>query len=168
MKGFVGTAVLYLPNSFYAGGFGFSSLALFGSALLTMWCSTLLLKVKAIIGAKSYADIGMKCFGAKGKLFTNILLAFSQFGFCCGYVYFIVENVYNIKIHITGGSKPENEIGTTRWIIGIACVVFFSLLSFVRKIAVFAKAHLWSNLMIIITLTSCIVAGSIAISRNGN
>jgi len=77
MKGFIGTAVLYLPNSYYGGGYGFSSLALVGSMLLTMYCSTLLLTVKATIGAKSYPDIGLKCFGPTGKLITNILLAFS-------------------------------------------------------------------------------------------
>ena len=77
MKGFIGTAVLYLPNSYYSGGYGFSSLALVGSCCLTMWCSTLLLKVKETIGAKSYPDIGLKCFGEKGRLMTNILLAFS-------------------------------------------------------------------------------------------
>ena len=70
--------------------------------------------------------------------------------------------------HISGVPKPENVIDTTRIILGICCVVFFSLLSFVRKISVFAKAHLWSNAMILMTLISCVVAGSKALAKDGS
>lgn len=64
--------------------------------------------------------------------------------------------------------KKEAGINLIRISLGIFCVVFFALLSFVRKIAVFAKAHLWSNCMILLTLVSCVVAGSKALSTNGS
>ena len=70
VKGFIGTAVLYLPNNYYTGGYGFTTLAIIVSMILTMWCSSLLLTAKAELGAKSYPDIGYKCFGEAGKIIT--------------------------------------------------------------------------------------------------
>ena len=45
--------------------------------------------------------------------------------------------------------------------IGIFCVIIFAMLSYIRNIAVFAKAHLFSNAMIVLTLTIVVIAGSI-------
>lgn len=43
MKGFVASAVLYLPKSFVNGGWGFSILALIISCIVTTHCAMLLL-----------------------------------------------------------------------------------------------------------------------------
>ena len=106
----------------------------------------------------SYPDIGLKCFGKTGHLMTNLFLGFSQFGFVCAYVYFIVENVYTM-IRDAFNIEIDDSVNIYRILLGTLCIVCFSLLSYVRKIAVFAKAHLWANAMIVFTLTACIIAG---------
>jgi solute carrier family 36 (proton-coupled amino acid transporter) len=90
IKGFIGSGILYLPNSFLAGGYGFSTIAIIFSCVLSMYCVTLLLDVKKRMGVNTYMDIGVKALGEPGKHTVNVLLAFSQFGFVCGYIYFIV------------------------------------------------------------------------------
>lgn len=55
-----------------------------------MYCVKLLLDVKKKLGANSYMEIGVKALGEPGKHTVNVLLALSQFGFCCGYLYFII------------------------------------------------------------------------------
>jgi proton-coupled amino acid transporter len=96
IKGFIGSGILYLPNSFLVGGYGFSVIALLASCGLSMYCVTLLLDVKKKLNVNSYKDIGVKTLGEPGKHLVNVLIVFSQFGFCCGYIYFIIQNLYNI------------------------------------------------------------------------
>ena len=76
-KGFVCTAILFLPASFKTGGFMFMSIMLFVSALLTIYCAFLLLEVYKAVGVSSYSDIGMKLYGKKGKWAVNLAVACS-------------------------------------------------------------------------------------------
>ena len=77
LKGFVASAVLYLPKSFVNGGYGFSILALVFSCIVTTYCSMLLLAVQKEIGASSYTEIGQKLYGNVGKAFVNLALCLS-------------------------------------------------------------------------------------------
>jgi solute carrier family 36 (proton-coupled amino acid transporter) len=63
IKGFIGSGILYLPNSFLAGGYGFSVIALLFSCGLSMYCVTLLLDVKKKFCVNTYMDIGIKTLG---------------------------------------------------------------------------------------------------------
>lgn len=74
IKGFIGSGILYLPNSYYNGGWGFSSIALVLCAILSMYCVTLLLQTKKKIGVNSYSDIGIKTYGPCGRHAVSIVL----------------------------------------------------------------------------------------------
>jgi len=69
--------VLYLPNSFLNGGWGFSTITLIIMALMTYYCSLLALEVRAKLGAKSYTECGEMTYGAYGKAAVNFSLALS-------------------------------------------------------------------------------------------
>lgn len=94
IKGFVASAVLYLPKSFVNGGYGFSIIALVVSCIITIYCAMLLLQVRKATKSSSYTDIGMKLYGPIGKALVDIALCMSQIGFVNAYVYFIMVN-YN-------------------------------------------------------------------------
>jgi amino acid permease len=142
IKGFIGSGILYLPNSFLVGGYGFSVIALLASCFLSMYCVTLLLAAKKKLNVNSYKDIGVKTLGEPGKHTVNVLIILSQFGFCCGYLYFIIQNLYNIIGHMRykedpialGLWKADTSNNSTRIGLGIGCLVVFSLLAYVRKV----------------------------------
>ena len=90
LKGFVCTAILYLPDSFNQAGWLFQILSIVFSMLLTIYCATLLIEVRKKVKLPSYTDIGEKLYGKKVKVAVQIALASSQTGFCVGYIFFIV------------------------------------------------------------------------------
>lgn len=94
MKGFVCTGVLYLPSTFKDGGWLFTDLSLILSAFLTAYCGILLLEVRQKVKKNSYTQIGKLLYGKTGKLITDISLCLSQAGFCCGFIFFIKENIH--------------------------------------------------------------------------
>ena len=89
-KGFVATGVLYVPKDFKNGGYIFAPATLVGSMLLTLYCAKLLLEVYDKLGG-SFPEMGFKAYGKPGKIFVEIVLVASQFGFCTAYVYFIAS-----------------------------------------------------------------------------
>ena len=152
-KGFVCTAILFLPAAFKTGGWFFMSILLILSALLTIYCAFLLLEVYKAVGVSSYSDIGFKLFGNKGRIAVNISVACSQTLFCCAYVHFIVNNMHFI-FHKTLKWNHE-QIGT-----GIVCGILFCLLCFVRKIEVFASTSTFANIMILVTIIFVVIEGA--------
>jgi amino acid permease len=92
IKGFVCTGVLYLPNSFLNGGWGFSTLTLVVMGAFTYYCSILVLEVRQKIGAKSYTHCGKLLFGKSGVFCVNFTLALSQISFTIGYIYVMLNN----------------------------------------------------------------------------
>lgn len=97
------------------------------SGVLTAFCANLLLEARKVVNLPSYAAIGEKLYGPKGKHIVNLALWLSQTGFCTGYVYFIVSNVHAI------GNFSHDRAWTA-----VACGVVFTLLAWVRKIELFA------------------------------
>jgi proton-coupled amino acid transporter len=77
IKGFVASAVLYLPKSFVNGGTGFSICALVVSCIVTTHCAMLLLQVRKATNSSSYTDIGQKLYGPIGKILVDLSLCFS-------------------------------------------------------------------------------------------
>lgn len=92
MKGFVCTGILYLPKAFYNGGWGFSSISMFLSFLLTYWCCMRLMDVRQAVGG-SYSDLGYKAMGNTGKYLVDVSLMISQTGFVCAYVVFVCTSL---------------------------------------------------------------------------
>ena len=77
VKGFVASAVLYLPKSFVNGGYGFSILALIVSCVVTIHCAMLLLQVRAATKSSSYSELGLKLYGRFGKYMIDFSLCLS-------------------------------------------------------------------------------------------
>lgn len=77
IKGFVCSACLYLPKSFVNGGYLFSIVALIVSAIMTTYCSMLLLQIRKKVDASSYTDLGLKLYGPVGKNIVNLALCMS-------------------------------------------------------------------------------------------
>ena len=58
LKGFICTAILFLPKELKTGGWAFMIFALVFSCFLTIYCAQLLLEVKKHVDSTSYTDIG--------------------------------------------------------------------------------------------------------------
>jgi len=92
-KGFVATGILYVPADFKNGGWLFTPITLVAALIVTLYCATLLLEVNDRVGGggNSFPALGYKAYGKPGKVFVEIVLVASQFGFCTAYVYFIAS-----------------------------------------------------------------------------
>lgn len=154
-KGFVCTAILFLPASFKTGGWLFMIIMLTLSAALTIYCAFLLLEVRKHIDSTSYSDIGMRCYGVWGARAVNLTVACSQTLFCCGYVNFIVINLHEI-FEASFGWDGKDKVWT-----GVFCFFMFSALCFVRKIEIFASTHIFANCMICLTMLYVVVEGGL-------
>lgn len=170
-KGFVATGILYVPKDFKNGGYIFTPASLLGSLAVTLYCSKLLLQVNEKVGGGSFPEMGFKACGKGGKIFVEIVLVASQFGFCTAYVYFIASQIGG-----EGGVIPcitstlddcsDGYILPKWWWMPIAMAIYVPLV-FVRKIEVFASTHIFGDVMIIITLIVVMVYASIDMADNG-
>jgi proton-coupled amino acid transporter len=77
LKGFVCTAVLYLPQSFYKGGWLFSFIALTVSLIISVIAILKLLEARDATNARSYMELGTKAYGIKGKNAVGLFLILS-------------------------------------------------------------------------------------------
>ena len=68
-KGFVATAVLYMPNQFFVSGWLFTAITLLISLAMNLYSCKLLIEVHDKTGG-SLADIGFAAFGTPGKIMT--------------------------------------------------------------------------------------------------
>jgi len=161
IKGFVCSAVIYLPKSFVNGGWGFSIIVLVLCAFLTIYCALLLLEIRAKMDANSYTDIGKRLFGPWGKFFVNLALCLSQFGFVCAYIYYLMVN-YNHILYVAFGLDIDRNY------FAILCLVMWSLLCYVRKIEIFSSTHVFADIMIVLTIVIIMIYGCIQWSDNGH
>lgn len=161
IKGFVCTGILYLPKAFVNGGWLWTTFMLLIEAFITTYCGYLLLEVRAKTGLSNYSEIGEKTYGKAGRIAVDISLWFSQMGFCCAYVFFIKENLSDIFNQAFGWEVSPNSIAYVQWVV-------FSLLCFVRKIEKFAVTHVFADVMILITVITCVVFGAINLSEEGS
>jgi proton-coupled amino acid transporter len=89
LKGFICTGILYLPQQFYYGGWGFSAIAMILSYIFTLICALKLMEARKVVNKTSFTEIGFCAYGKTGRILTEVSLAVSQTGFVCAYVYFI-------------------------------------------------------------------------------
>ena len=75
VKGFIVTAVIFIPKGFKNGGWAFSSGTILMSFLLTVICVNKLLSVYSVVGGGSYTKLSKIALGAKGKIIVDIALA---------------------------------------------------------------------------------------------
>jgi len=154
IKGFVCTAVLYLPRAYWNGGYIFSAVALFLSYVLTLICAMKLLKVaKEVPG--DFSEIGYKIYGTKGKIAADISIVASQVGFVTAYVAFISTSLSEVVSQSTDG-----KVNISHWYFGLLCFLIYCPLCWIRKIAVFNITHLFADIVIIMMLIGIIVYAS--------
>ena len=101
--------------------------------------------------------MGERLYGRAGKILVNIALFLSQAGFCCAYIRFIVFNFHVILLALFDSQHDE-------WVTAGICLVIFTLLCWVRKIEIFAKTHVFADIMIMITLLYVIIMGVIQVN----
>ena len=169
-KGFVATGILYVPKDFKNGGYIFTPITLIASLIVTLYCARLLLDVNERIGGGSFPEMGKKAYGKPGKIFVEIVLVASQFGFCTAYVYFIASQIGGeggVIPCITGDKKCMDGVEIEKWIWMPICMAIYVPLVMVRKIEVFAITHAFGDAMIIITLIIIFVYAGMDISDKG-
>ena len=90
IKGFTCVAILYLPQSFLNGGWGFSIFASTFSGYLSYYCIIQLLECRAKTGGNSFTEIGEMACGTFGKTAVNLSLFFCQLGYPIAFLNFVI------------------------------------------------------------------------------
>ena len=144
------------------------------SLFLNLYCCKLLIEVHDKTGG-SLPDIGFAAYGKVGKTICNILLITSQFGFCTAYVYFIASQLGGeggVIQCATSHNGDENDCSdgsiTDKWWWLLICLGYFLPLIYVRKVEKFSITHIFSDVLIMISiLVLCIYAGVDVSNRGG-
>lgn len=170
-KGFVATGILYVPKDFKNGGYIFTPITLIASLIITLYCAKLLLQVNEKMGGGSFPEMGFKAYGKPGKLFVEIVLVASQFGFCTAYVYFIASQIGGLGGVIPCTTSDNDEctggVDLNVWVWLPICMLIYVPLVMVRKIEVFAATHVFADAMIVITLIIIFAYAGMDISKYG-
>ncbi len=165
------TGILYVPKDFVNGGYVFTPITLLASLFITLYCAKLLLIVHERLGGGSFPEMGFKVYGKPGKLFVEIVLVASQFGFCTAYVYFIASQIGGeggvIQCITADNDKCLGGHLTNPWIWMPICMAIYVPLVYVRKIEVFAPTHVFGDIMIAITFVVIIGYASASLANNG-
>jgi len=176
-KGFVATAILFMPYAFVKSGWAFSGGALLASLLLVLYAISLLLSVNKEKGG-SLPEMGERTWGRPGKILTDVLLFSSQFGFCLAYVYFVIQQVGGTFILCWTNDAatptlcpPDSGTNLTqapaKWLWIVVCMCLFTPLVLVRKTEKFAFTHIFADIMVILALGMVSYFASVEISKNG-
>ena len=177
-KGFVATAVLFMPFAFVKSGWGFSGSALVVSLILVLYSISMLLAVYKEVDGGSLPEMGEKTWGKFGKVLTDVLLFSSQFSFCLAYVYFICQQIGGTFILCVTNSNATPEgcpaedginttINPTKWIWLVICMAIFTPLVWVRKTEKFALTHIFADIMVLVGLIMVTVYATKEIQMNG-
>ena len=89
MKGFIGTAILFMPREVRLGGYLTTLFSLAVCGFLSYICAMKLLQAAKDCNAKGYMDCGGKAYGENGKTLVGIFIVLSQMGFTIAFIYFI-------------------------------------------------------------------------------
>mmetsp|Transcript_25580 Transcript_25580/g.34194 ORF Transcript_25580/g.34194 Transcript_25580/m.34194 type:complete len:338 (+) Transcript_25580:595-1608(+) len=114
--------------------------------------------------------MGFKAYGKAGKIFVEIVLVASQFGFCTAYVYFIANQIGGkdgvIPCIMGDGDSCDGKV-INKWIWMPICMLIYIPLVMVRKIEVFASTHVFADIMIIISLIVIFAYAGIDLAKDG-
>ena len=170
-KGFVATGVLYVPKDFKNGGYIFAPVTLIISAMITTYCAKLLLETNERLKGGSFPEMAFKAYGKPGKIFVEIVLVASQFGFCTAYVYFVGHEIGGaggvIDCITASDDKCSDGEVMNKWIWMPICMAIYVPLVMVRKIEVFAATHVFADIMIILTVLIIMVYAGVDIGKDG-
>lgn len=120
LKGFIATAVFFLPRNFYNGGWLWSTICIIFSMLLTLICTQKLVEIKEQYNL-SFTGVGVKAMGLTGKIMVDVTLCTSQFLFVCAYISFICESLKAMSTDLFGMQDGKWDY----WYGGIICFFVF-------------------------------------------
>lgn len=111
----------------------------------------------------NFPEIGYAAYGPLGRACVDVALFSSQFGFVCAYIYFIasqttdvLESIFDIKIPLVD-----------KWYFAPICFAILYPLVLVRKIAAFAKFHVFGDIMVALTVVTCMSYATSDVVANG-
>ena len=160
IKGFIGTAILFLPRQVNLGGWFMTTLSLTISAIFTYICAIKLLNAAKDCQGKDYMDIGFKAYGSLGRNLVGLFLVLSQTGFTVAFIYFICSQLQNV---VSGIFHTEPNL----WYFGLICFCMFVPLCQVRDLTKFSQFHLLANFVIVIVITSIFAFAAIEVGDKG-
>ncbi|KAI9274370.1 transmembrane amino acid transporter protein-domain-containing protein [Phascolomyces articulosus] len=161
LKAFVGTGVIFLPNSFKNGGLGLSIGLMFILAIICLYAFQLLVWVHAQVGG-SYGEMGRRLFGRVCFYFVQFFLVISQMGFVASYLMFISQNI-NMIAEAFSYCNPPIESKYWIWV----AVAFIIPLCWVRKLARLSWAAIIADIFILFGIVCCLYYTGDEIQRNG-
>jgi proton-coupled amino acid transporter len=153
IKAFMCTGSLYLPKIFINGGWLFSSICVIASASLTSYCSLLLVELTFKTEIINYSEIGFLAYGNVGLILSDISLFMCQVGNCCAYTYYLIENTKVVLEQSLGANVPQE-------VLALCFLILFIGLSWIRKLQIFAKTHVFADMMVMATLGTVVVYGA--------
>lgn len=160
IKGFTCVAILYLPQSYLNGGYGFANIASIFSGIFTLICIFMLLELRKKTGGNSFTEIGYICYGTFGKTAVNVSLTFCQLGYPVAFLNFMISNVHSVfKGGADGGKGDKGGIEVSRNIIGIFFFFLLTGICWIRKLAIFAKTNIFADIMILLMIVIVAIYG---------
>jgi len=152
LKSYMGSGLLGLPYAFKEGGVLGSLIIMPILGVISVHCMFILVKTKQTLVSEghkhliTYGDIANHCYNRIGEYLVNLMLMFTQFGFCCVYVVYVSENLENFV--------PKLEF----WELVILWMPVFILLSFIRTMKVLAVVSVLAILAIMSSVIILLVA----------
>jgi proton-coupled amino acid transporter len=122
-KSFCVTGILFLPKTYYNGGWLFCTIFLILAMGLNLICANFLLDTRAK-HQTSLSGLGFKAGGKWGKIIIDIFIGLSQFLFVCAYIGFISTSLHSIIYSLWG-------IQVNHWWFGLVCFGIYAPISMV-------------------------------------
>ena len=144
LKGYCVLSILLLPKAFYDGGWLISPSFIVFNGVLSCIACIMLIDTGLAYKIYSYPLIVERVLGKKARLFLEIAIALTQLGFVISYVTFLVSSCKTTIDTLSG--KETNPV-----IYGVIICVVFTLLSWVRNLAMFSYTFMIGVFMILVT-----------------
>jgi len=137
-KAFIGMNFMYVSYAFSKAGMIRGCIGLIAILLLTEYCCMALIRVKRSLPPPTekdfrwtYGDLGRAVFGVHAERIINVLLIFTQFGFCVGYLIFLSQTLRELFYN---ASAPASRY----LLIPLPVLIPLGMLRSVRSLAPFS------------------------------
>jgi len=104
--------------------------------------------VRKKTGGRSFTEIGEICYGTPGKTAVNVSLGLCQLGYPIAFLFFIIQNFYDLIQYVDSSVHEEK---TKNWVAFFWFLIFVGI-CWVRKLTIFAKTHVFADVMIMLML----------------
>eukprot|EP00928_Gymnodinium_smaydae_P028507 TRINITY_DN21723_c0_g1_i1.p1 TRINITY_DN21723_c0_g1~~TRINITY_DN21723_c0_g1_i1.p1 ORF type:complete len:609 (+),score=20.45 TRINITY_DN21723_c0_g1_i1:151-1977(+) len=174
LKGFVASAIMYLPRCWANGGLICAPLILLATcAMSILSCRKLILCADRMIELRgitvrdhipSYGDISRYALGEFGYCLVTLSLLVSQLCFCATYIVLIFQNLNEAVVSLLGCMfEPTKELAISVVAIGVIPLVW------IRRMKYFAIPSLFGNMFMLCALVAIIIfAGKHMLTRTSS